>query len=98
MDTQTLANDVKSKASSINPQRKEGKVAKAIESQTSRLPSDLFLWAAGAAMATSLTLKILKKDHLALFVGQWAAPILLFGVYNKMVKQDGHDQEDQNPD
>lgn len=97
MDTQTLTNDVKSKAAAVNPQRREGKVAKAIESQTTRLPSDLFLWAAGTVMATSLTLKLIKKDRLALFIGQWAAPLLLFGVYNKLVKQGGHDQEDQQP-
>jgi hypothetical protein len=27
----------------------------------------------------------------ALFVGQWAAPFLLLGIYNKMVKQHGSD-------
>jgi hypothetical protein len=32
-----------------------------------------------------------KKDHHALFVGQWAAPFLLLGIYNKMVKQHGSD-------
>jgi hypothetical protein len=93
METDTL-NDLKTKADRINPKRKEGKVAKAIESQTSRLPSDAFLWAAGAAMTTSLVLKLMKVNNTALFVGQWAAPLLLFGIYNKMVKQQGHDQEE----
>ncbi len=65
----------------------EGKVATAIERQTARfLPSDIFMWAAGASIATSLWLKLQKKDHEALFVGQWAPTLLLFGVYNKMVK------------
>lgn len=98
MDTQTLTNDVKNKAAAINPRRKEGKVAKAIESQTSRLPSDFFLWTATTAMAASLTMRIMKKNNLALFIGQWAAPLLLFGVYNKLVKQGGHDQEDTQAD
>jgi len=96
METETL-NQLKQKASSINPDRKEGKVAKVIESETSRLPSDAFLWSAGAAMCASLTLKIMKQDNLALFIGQWAAPLLLFGLYNKVVKQQGHDQEDPMP-
>ena len=96
METDTL-NDLKTKANRINPKRKEGKVAKAIESQTAKLPSDVFLWTAGAAMATSLTLKLLKLNHAALFVGQWAAPLLLFGIYNKLVKQQGHDQEEPEP-
>lgn len=90
-DVRTMAEGVKRKAASFNPERKEGQVAKAIESQTSRLPSDTFLWASVTAMATSLTLKVLKQDHLALFIGQWAAPFLLFGIYNKLVKQEGHD-------
>jgi hypothetical protein len=71
----------------------EGPVAKAIEEQTAKLPSDLFLWAALGAMGLSLTLKIFRKKHGALFVGQWAAPFLLLGIYNKLVKLEGHDQE-----
>lgn len=75
----------------------EGKVAKAIESQTSKLPSDIFLWAALGAMGASATLKVFGKSHTALFVGQWAAPFLLLGVYNKLVKLEGHDAQDNHP-
>jgi hypothetical protein len=49
-------------------------------------------------MATSLTLKVLKKDHIALFIGQWVAPMLLFGIYDKLVKLEGHDKHDRGPD
>jgi hypothetical protein len=90
-----VAAEVKKKAANYNPSRKEGTVAKAIEEQTSKLPSDIFLWAAVGSMTASLTLKLLKKDHLALFVGQWAAPFLLLGVYNKIVKLEGHDSTDK---
>lgn len=75
----------------LNPQKEEGKVAKAIENQTAKIPSDVFLWASIAAMGVSLTLKCLGRKHTALFVGQWAAPFLLFGVYNKIVKTEGND-------
>jgi len=78
-----------------NP-KSEGKVATAIEEQTAKLPSDLFLWAALGSMAASLTLKIMSKKHTALFVGQWAAPFLLLGIYNKLVKLEGHDQENKD--
>ena len=71
--------------------KKEGRVAKAIEERTANLPSDAFLWAAIAAMGVSLTFKLLNKDDLALFIGQWPAPFLLFGVYNKIVKVEGSD-------
>ncbi|MDF3078794.1 MAG: hypothetical protein K0S09_2683 [Sphingobacteriaceae bacterium] len=75
----------------LNPEHSEGKVAKAIEEQTAKLPSDLFLWAALGAMGVSLALKLSGRKHTALFVGQWAAPFLLLGTYNKIVKVEGHD-------
>ena len=37
---------------------REGPVARSIEKQTAKLPSDLFLWAAGASMAVSLAFEI----------------------------------------
>jgi hypothetical protein len=70
---------------------KEGEVAKTIENQTAKIPSDVYLWSALGSMGVSLTLKVLRQDHLALFVGQWAAPFLLLGVYNKIVKTEGND-------
>lgn len=77
-----------------NPSHGEGKVAKEIEERTAKLPSDIFLWAALASMGVSLTLKCMAKKHTALFIGQWAAPFLLLGIYNKIVKTQGHDQND----
>ncbi len=77
---------------SSNPQHKEGKVATAIEQQTAKIPSDFFLWAALGSMAISLTLQLTGSKHRSLFIGQWAAPFLLFGVYNKLVKLEGHDK------
>ncbi|GAB2778440.1 hypothetical protein GCM10027275_22290 [Rhabdobacter roseus] len=91
MDTSVA--DLKQKVDHFNPEHKEGKVAKAIEEQTSKIPSDTFLWAALGAMGVSLTLKLLRKDEEALFVGQWPAPFLLLGIYNKLVKQEGHDSK-----
>ena len=73
----------------FNPEHSEGPVAKAIEQQTAKLPSDLFLWAAVGAIAASAVLKIMKKDKEALFVGQWPAPFLLLGLYNTLVKLEG---------
>lgn len=74
-----------------NPEHKEGEVAKTIEEQTAKLPSDLFLWAALGSMAVSLTFQVMGKKQNSQFVGQWAAPFLLLGVYNKIVKLEGHD-------
>ncbi len=71
---------------------REGGLAKTIEEQTAKLPSDTFLWAAGGSIAASLTLKILGRDKDALFVGQWAPTFLILGLYNKLVKQLGSDR------
>lgn len=74
---------------------REGSLTKKIEAETAKLPSDVFLWAAIGSMAVSMSLHIVGKKHKGLFFGQWAAPFLLFGIYNKLVKQHGHDQYSQ---
>jgi len=73
-------------------QQAEGPVARAIESQTAKLPSDLFLWAAGGAILGAMMLKAYEKDEEALFVGQWVSPFLILGLYNKLVKVAGSDR------
>lgn len=75
----------------------EGKVATAIESQTAKLPSDTFLWAAGGSILASLALKLSGRDRDALFVGQWAPTFLLLGLYNKIVKVVGPDTRHDLP-
>jgi hypothetical protein len=72
----------------------EGPVAKMIEEQTAKLPSDLFLWTAGGAIALSLGLRLAGQKHWANFVGEWVPTILILGVYNKLVKTHGHDRAD----
>ena len=74
-----------------NPEHKEGPVAKAIEQETAKLPSDIWLWASLASMGASLYLQFQGDRDRSLFVGQWAAPFLLLGVYNKIVKLEGSD-------
>ena len=81
--------------SNENPQHKEGPVASAIEEQTAKIPSDVFLWAAIGAMTVSAGLQIAGIKHRSLFVGQWAAPFLILGLYNKLVKVEGHDRDDK---
>jgi len=73
-------------------QHSEGIVARTIEEQTAKLPSDVFLWAAGLSIAGSLCLKLSGKPHDALFVGQWAPTFLILGLYNKIVKVAGSDR------
>jgi fatty acid desaturase len=74
----------------------EGEVAKLLENQTAKLPSDVWLWAAVGSMGVALTLQMLNKKHASLFVGQWPAPFLLLGVYNKLIKIAGSDRTSES--
>ena len=73
-------------------QHSEGTIARTIEQQTAKLPSDTFLWAALGSMAVSAILQLSGKQKVSLFVGQWAPSFLLLGVYNKIVKVAGSDR------
>jgi hypothetical protein len=97
MEKEPISKQIKEKLEDVNPYREEGRITKAIEAQTSKIPSDVFLLTAGGLMLGSLTLKLLKKDQEALFLGQWVAPVLIMGLYNKLVKVHGHDQLDNTP-
>ena len=70
----------------------EGVVARTIEQQTAKLPSDVFLWAAAGSIGVSAILQVMGKQKVSLFVGQWVAPFLLLGLYNKVVKVAGSDR------
>ncbi|MFL5327430.1 MAG: hypothetical protein ACJ8C4_00825 [Gemmataceae bacterium] len=76
----------------------EGSVARMIEQQTAKLPSDLFLWAAGGSIAASIIFQVAGKKHESLFVGQWVPTFLILGLYNKIVKVMGSDPSNAKRD
>ena len=85
----------------------EGRLARAIEKQTAKVPSDVFVWLAGGAMVGSLALQATSPKRMGLFgipsrhgqianfVGQWVPTLLIFGIYNKIVKVLGSDYTDR---
>jgi hypothetical protein len=77
---------------------REDRFTGAIEAQTSKIPSSTFLGLAIGSIAASFALKMMGKDDWALFVGQWPAPFLIMGNYNKMVKQHGSDAQYRDRD
>jgi hypothetical protein len=81
---------------STEEQFREGEVAKEIENTTARIPSNIFLWGAFGCMGAALMLKLMGRKYSALFLGQWVAPMLLFGIYNKQVKQLRHDETEES--
>ena len=68
---------------------REGSVARSIEQQTAKLPSDLFLWAALGSIGVALVMMIRGNRDRANFIGQWAPTLLNLGIYNKLVKLHG---------
>ncbi len=70
----------------------EGIVARTIEQQTAKLPSDIFLWGALGSIGISLYLELKGETQKSSFVSRWVSPFLLLGVYNKLVKLAGSDR------
>ncbi len=74
---------------------REGSMTKAIEHQTSKIPSTYFLAAAGGAVVLSLGMAVMsEKKGWANFVGNWVPSLLLLGIYNKIVKTHGSDTQE----
>ena len=76
---------------SPEPSQREGTVARTIEQQTAKIPSDWFLWAALGSIGASLIFTVAGDQKKANFIGQWAPTLLILGMYNKMVKLHGSD-------
>ena len=76
---------------SVKNEFEEGHIARMIEEQTAKLPSDVFLWAAGASILGSLAWHMMADSKKSLFIGQWAPTLLILGLYNKLVKIEGSD-------
>jgi hypothetical protein len=69
----------------------EDQVTALLERFSAKWPTSLFMGAAIASIIGSMVLKSQGKHQDALFVGQWVAPFLIVGLYNKSVKQHGSD-------
>jgi hypothetical protein len=83
--------DIISREPKTEPQasHREGPVARSIEQQTAKLPSDTFLWGALGSIGLSLAMMAMGQEKRANFFGQWAPTLLILGLYNKMVKLHG---------
>lgn len=70
----------------VRPEHAEGELARLIEQQTAKIPSQWFLGAAFLAMAASAGFEAAGRSRTSRFVGQWVAPLMIAGLYNKIVK------------
>lgn len=75
---------------------KEGELTKRIEDVTAKVPSVSYLALALGSMALSAGLAAFtQRKALANFVGLWVPSFMLIGIYNKLVKLEGHDSIDR---
>ena len=73
----------------------EDSFTKSVEEYTSEIPSSAFLGVAVGAMALSLVCQITGQGKWGNFLAQWVPTWLVIGVYNKLVKLEGHDHADR---
>ncbi len=76
----------------LKEDHEEGATTKAIENQTAKIPSGVYLALAVGSIALSAAFAVsAKRKNMANFVGLWAPTFLMLGVYNKIVKTHGSD-------
>lgn len=92
METKELVRKAVNTATNGKQNHSEGKVAKMIEQQTAKLPSDIFLWVGVGCLAVSAISRLTGLTAIGQFIGQLSAPILIMGLYNKVVKLEGSDK------
>jgi len=70
----------------VRAQHAEPSLTRLIEQQAAKVPSHVFLAASLVSMGMSLALEVAGHSRPSRFVGQWVAPLLVMGVYTKLVK------------
>jgi hypothetical protein len=86
---------METETSTYGNNRTEDRFTKTVEEYTGAVPSSAFLGIAVAAMAASLAFQLAGQGKWGNFIAQWVPTWLIIGLYNKMVKLEGHDQYDR---
>jgi hypothetical protein len=77
------------------PSKTEDRFTKSVEDYTAAIPSSAYLAVAVGATGLSLMLQATGQGKWGNFIAQWVPTWLIIGVYNKLVKLEGHDQYDR---
>jgi hypothetical protein len=77
------------------PMPTEDAVTKSIERYRAGIPSSAILAIALGAMLLSILAQLGGRGKWGSFIAQWLPTILMMGVYNKLIKLEGHDQTDR---
>lgn len=76
----------------MEPRQTEDQFTKTIESYTAAVPSTGYLAVAIGAMGLSLACQVAGRGKWGHFLAQWVPTWLIIGLYNKLVKLEGHQQ------
>ena len=79
----------------MEPRSTEDQFTKTIESYTAAVPSSAYLAVAIGAMGLSLSCQVAGRGKWGNFIAQWVPTWLIIGLYNKLVKLEGHDKSDR---
>jgi hypothetical protein len=71
---------------------REGELTRRIEEYTAGIPSSAYLAIAVGAMMASLAFQVAGRGKWGNFIAQWVPTWLILGLYNKVVKLEGHDR------
>ena len=77
------------------PKPTEDEFTKTIEEYTASIPSSAYLGVAVGAMGLSLLCQVAGHGKWGNFIAQWVPTLLIIGLYNKVVKVEGHDRTDR---
>jgi hypothetical protein len=72
-------------------------LTKVMERYTAGIPSSAYLAVALGAMGLSFLFQLGGRGKWGNFVAQWVPTWLIIGLYNKVVKIEGHDRDDRAP-
>ncbi len=53
---------------------------------TDNIPEQTWYWLALGSIGLSASFKLMNKNDMALFIGQWPPTFLLFGLYHRLVR------------
>ena len=74
----------------MEPRLTEDQFPKTIESYTAAVPSTGYLAFALGAMGLSLACQVAGRGKWGNFIAEWVPTWLIIGLYNKLVKLEGH--------
>jgi hypothetical protein len=81
----------------LRPDVTEDEVTKSIERYTAAMPSSAYLAVALGAIGLALVAQLGGKGKWGNFIAQWVPTWLILGLYNKVVKTEGHDHLNKQP-